>query len=81
MSYPLYKPYTNGRISLAVQIPCFPCVSSRSRSQLKVNYHTIKCKTLCPVRFVSPTLMERFSYSLMSNIKQTNIRHYAMSAL
>ena len=32
----LYKPYTNGRISLDVQSPCCPCVSSRSRSQLKV---------------------------------------------
>jgi len=28
-----------------------------------LNYHTIKYKTLYPVRFVSPTLMERFSYS------------------
>ena len=51
MSCPLYKPYTNGRISLDVQSPCCPCVSSRSRSHLK------------------------------SNIKQTNIRHYVMSAL
>ena len=38
MSCPLYKPYTNGRISLDVQSPCCPCVSSRSRSQLKVKY-------------------------------------------
>ena len=36
MSCPLFKPYTNGRISLDVQSPCCPCVSSRSRSQLKV---------------------------------------------
>jgi len=36
MSCLLYKPYTNGRISLDVQSPCCPCVSSRSRSQLKV---------------------------------------------
>jgi len=36
MSCPLYKPYTNGRISLNVQSPCCPCV--RSRSQLKVKY-------------------------------------------
>jgi len=35
MSCPLYKPYTNGKISLDVQSPC---VSSRSRSQLKVKY-------------------------------------------
>jgi len=33
MSCPLYKPYTNGRISLDVQSPCCPCVISRSRSQ------------------------------------------------
>ena len=38
MSCPLYKPYTNGRIPLDVQSPCCPCVSSRSRSQLKVTY-------------------------------------------
>jgi len=38
MSCPLYKPYTNGRISLEVQSPCCPCVSSRSRSQLNVKY-------------------------------------------
>ena len=38
MSCPLCKPYTNGRISLDVQSPCCPCVSSRSRSQLKVKY-------------------------------------------
>jgi len=42
MSCPLYKSYTNRRISLDVQSPCCPCVSSRSKSQLKVNYHTIK---------------------------------------
>jgi len=40
MSCPLYKPYTNGRISLEVQSPCCQCVSSRSRSQLKVKYLT-----------------------------------------
>ena len=38
MSRVLYKPYTNGRISLDVQSPRCPCVSSRSRSQLKVKY-------------------------------------------
>ena len=40
LSCSLYKPYTNGRISLDVQIQCCPCVSSRSRSQLKVKYST-----------------------------------------
>ena len=38
MSCPLHKSYTNGRISLDLQSPCWPCVSSRSRSQLKVKY-------------------------------------------
>jgi len=38
MSCPLFKPYTNGRISLDLQSPCCSCVSSRSRSQLKVKY-------------------------------------------
>jgi len=38
MSCPLYKPNTNGRISLDMQSPCCPCVSSRSRSRLKVKY-------------------------------------------
>jgi len=38
MSCPLFKPHTNGRISLDVQIPCCPCVSSRSRSQLNAKY-------------------------------------------
>jgi len=38
MSCPLLKPYTNRRISLDVQSPCCPCVSSRSRSQLKVKF-------------------------------------------
>jgi len=42
MSCSLYKLYTNGRISLDVQSPCCPCVSSRSRSQLKVKYLTNK---------------------------------------
>jgi len=36
MSCPLYKPYTNGRISFDVQSPCCPCVSSMS--QLNVKY-------------------------------------------
>jgi len=38
ISCPLYQPYTNERISLDVHSPCCPCVSSRSRSQLKVKY-------------------------------------------
>jgi len=42
MSCPLFKPYTNGRISLNVQSPCCPCVNSRSRSQFKVKYKTNK---------------------------------------
>ena len=42
MSCPLYKPFTNGRIFLNVQSPCCPCVSSRSRSQLKAKYYTNK---------------------------------------
>jgi len=42
MSCPLYKPNTNGMISLDVHSPCCPCVSSRSRSQLKVKYLTNK---------------------------------------
>jgi len=42
MSCPLYKPYTNDRISLDAQSPCCPCVSSRSRSPLKVKYKTNK---------------------------------------
>ena len=44
-----------------MQYPCCPCVSSRSSSQLKVKYQTIKYQTLCHVRSVSPTLIERFS--------------------
>jgi len=27
LSFPLYKPYTNGKLSLDVQSPCCPCVS------------------------------------------------------
>ena len=45
-----------------------------SRSQLKVNYHTIKYKTLCPVRFVSPTLMEIFSVILAEMFTLTMCR-------
>ena len=51
-SCPLYKPFTNGRISLDVQSPCCLCVSSRSRSQLKVKYLTNYSapKILSPIR-------------------------------
>jgi len=64
MSCPLYKPYTNGRISLDVQSPCCPCVSSRSRSQLKVKYLTNKYYTLCHVRSITPLQMEGFPSNL-----------------
>jgi len=64
MSCPLYKPYTNGRISLDVQSPCCPCVSLRSRSQLKVKYLTNKYYTLCHVRSITPWLMEGFPSNL-----------------
>jgi len=45
-SCPFFNSFTNGRISFKldlpqlgdVQSPCCPCVSSRSRSQLKVKY-------------------------------------------
>jgi hypothetical protein len=43
------------------QNPCCSCVSSMSRSQLKVKYQTIKYFTICRVCFVSPTLIEGFS--------------------
>ena len=68
MSCPLYKPFTNGRISLDVQSPCCPCVSSRSRSQLrsqlKVKYLANKYYTLCRVRSITPLLMEGFPSNL-----------------
>ena len=58
-----------------------PCVSSRSRSQLKINYHTIKYKTLCPVRFVSPTLMKRFSFILAEMFTLTMCRTHVINFL
>jgi len=67
MSCPLYKPYTNGWISLDVQSPCCPCVSSRSSSQLKVKYLTNKYYTLCRVRSITPLPMEGF----LSNLNDT----------
>jgi len=71
MSCPLYKPYTNGRISLDVQSPCCPCVSSRSRSQLKVKYLTNKYYTLCHVRSINPIPMERFPSNLNDTFTST----------
>jgi len=41
-----------------VQSPCCPCVSSRSRLQLKVKYLTNIYYTLCRVRSITPLLME-----------------------
>ena len=71
MSCPLYKPFTNGRISLDVQSPCCPCVNSRSRSQLKVKYLTNKYYTLCRVRTIVPLLMEGFSSNLNDTFTST----------
>jgi len=56
-SCPLYNSFTNGRISFKlewhVQSPCCWCVSSRSRSQLKIKYLTNKYNVLhimsCPL--------------------------------
>jgi len=58
----LCKSYTNGKKSLILaQLPiCQFKVKVTIEGQL--SYNQIY-KTLCPVRFVSPTLMERFSYS------------------
>jgi len=47
-----------------VQSPCCPCVSSRSRSQLKFKYLTNKYYTLCRVRSITPLLMEGFPSNL-----------------
>ena len=52
-----------------VQSSCCRCVSSRSRSQLKVKYLTNKYYTLCRVRSITPLLMER----LPSNLNGTFI--------
>jgi len=54
-----------------VQNPCCPSVSSRSWSQLKVKYQTINYKTLCHVRSVSLTLIERFSLILAQMFTST----------
>jgi len=58
-----------------VQSPCCPCVSSRSRSQLKVKYLTNKYYTLCRVRSITPLLMKRFPLNL--NDTFTSTRGYA----
>jgi len=71
MSCPLYKPYTNERISLDVQSPCCPCVSSRSKSQLKVKYLTNKYYTLCRVRSITLLLMEGFPSNLNDTFTST----------
>ena len=65
MSCPPYKPYTKGRISLDVQSPCCTCVSSRSRSQLKVKY------PLCHVRSINPIPMEGFPSNLNDTFTST----------
>ena len=45
------------------------------------NYHTIKYKTLCSVRFVSPTLMERFSFILAEMFTLTMCRTHVIHFL
>ena len=54
-----------------VQSPCCPCVSSRSRSQLKVKYLTNKYYTLCRVRYITPLLMEGFPSNLTDTFTST----------
>jgi len=80
-SCPLYSSFTNGRISFKllthspqlrdVQSPCCPCVSSRSRSKLKVKYLTNKYDTLCRVRSITPLLMEGFPSNLNDTFTST----------
>ena len=50
---------------------CRPCVSSRSRSQLKVKYLTNKDYTLCHVRSITPLLMEGFPSNLNDTFTST----------
>ena len=54
-----------------VQSPCCPCVSSRSRSQLKVKYLTNKYYTLCRVRSITPLLIEGFPSNLNDTFTST----------
>jgi len=53
------------------QSPCCPCVSSRSRSQLKVKHLTNKYDTFCRVRSITPLLMEGFLSYLNDTITST----------
>jgi len=71
MSCPLFKPYTNGRISLDVQSPCCPC-------QLKVKV-TVKGQILnkqildimsCLLS-ITPLLMKGFSSNLNDTFTST----------
>jgi len=55
-----------------VQSPCCRCVSSRSRSQLKVKYLTKKYYTLCRVRSITPLLMEGFPLNLNDAFTSTS---------
>ena len=48
-----------------------PCVSSRSRSQLKVKYLTNKYYTLCRVRSITPILMEGFPSNMNDTFTST----------
>jgi len=54
-----------------VQSPCCPCVSSRSRSQLKVKYLTNKYYTLCCVRSITSLLIEGFPSNLNDTFTST----------
>jgi len=55
-----------------VQSPCCPCVSSRSRSQLKVKYFTNKYYTFCRVRSITPLPMEGFPSYLNDTFTSTS---------
>ena len=95
MSRPLYNSFTNGRIFFLtwmthspqlgdVQSPCCPCVSSRSRSQLNVKILNKQILDIMSCPLYKPYTNGRISLDVQkkrSNIKQTNIRHYVMSAL
>ena len=54
-----------------VQSPCCPCVSSMSKSQLKVKYLTNKYYTLCRVLSITPLLMEEFPSNLNDTFTST----------
>ena len=87
MSCPLYKPYTNEKDFLQtwmthssqlgdVQIPCCPCVSSRSRSQL--NLYTPKNFIECLVPQVTSVCI--ISPFKSFNFLSINSRQYVESA-